>query len=273
MKICLVVSWAVLFLVTGAASSEAAAAARSRAAPQSADDLEQGKKLFEGMCARCHGLGGGGGEGPSLNRPRLTRAGTNDDLREVIREGIPSRGMPRTRRTSDNEMRQLVVYVRSLGRMVPAALAGNAEKGIEIYNRLGCASCHIIKGQGGSLGPELTEIGMLRAADHLREALMDPGSKLPRGVMLVPSRGFAEYLPVRVVTTDGREVRGMRVNEDSFTIQVRDARNRYHSFRKGDLRRLEKEFGTSLMPSYKDRLAGSDADDLVAFLASLGGAR
>ncbi|MBI3263313.1 MAG: hypothetical protein HYZ58_09185 [Acidobacteria bacterium] len=89
----------------------------------------------------------------------------------------------------------------------------------------------------------------------------------------MPSRGFAEYLPVRVVTTDGREVRGMRVNEDSFTIQVRDARNRYHSFRKGDLRRLEKEFGTSLMPSYKDRLAGSDADDLVAFLASLGGAR
>lgn len=265
MKIRRFVGATVLFVV--------AAAADARAAAQSADDLAQGKKLFEGMCARCHGLGGGGGEGPSLNRPRLTRAGTDDVLRDVIREGIPSRGMPRTRRTSENEMRQLVAYVRSLGRTAPVTLAGNAEKGIEIYNKLGCASCHIIKGQGGSLGPELTEIGMLRAADHLRDAVLDPGSKLPRGVLLVPSRGFAEYLPVRVVTADGRDVRGMRVNEDSFTIQVRDARNRYHSFRKGELRQIEKEFGKSFMPSYKDRLTGADADDLVAFLASLGGAR
>lgn len=264
MKIWRSVGAAVLFLLVAAAHSQAA---------QRADDPEQGKKLFEGMCARCHGLGGGGGEGPSLNRPRLTRAGTDDELREVIREGVPSRGMPRTRRTSENELRQLVAYVRSLGRTAPAALAGNAEKGIEIYNKLGCASCHIIKGQGGSLGPELTEIGMLRAADHLRDAVLDPGSKLPRGVLLVPSRGFAEYLPVRVVTADGGEVRGMRVNEDSFTIQLRDARNRYHSFRKGELRQIDKEFGKSSMPSYKDRLTGSDADDLVAFLASLGGAR
>ena len=37
-------------------------------------DIEQGKKLFQGMCARCHGLDGTGEEGPNLNRPTLARA-------------------------------------------------------------------------------------------------------------------------------------------------------------------------------------------------------
>jgi hypothetical protein len=102
---------------------------------------------------------------------------------------------------------------------------------------------------------------------------MDPASTLPRGILPVPSRGFAEFLPVRVVTREGREVRGLRINEDSFTIQVRDASNQHHSFRKSDLRELEKETGKSLMPSFKDRLTASEADDLVAYLSSLGGAK
>ena len=51
-------------------------AAPARAALQSAPapvDVSQGKKLLEGMCARCHGMEGTGDEGPSLNRPTLTR--------------------------------------------------------------------------------------------------------------------------------------------------------------------------------------------------------
>src|SRR5947209_2114351 len=41
---------------------------------QNLSDVEQGKRLFEGMCARCHGYDGVGGEGPNLNKPNLTRA-------------------------------------------------------------------------------------------------------------------------------------------------------------------------------------------------------
>ena len=85
----------------------------------------------------------------------------------------------------------------------------------------------------------------------------------------MPGRGFNEYLPIRIVTNDGREVRGIRVNEDSFTIQLRDTNNRFHSFRKSELRQLEKQFGASLMPSFKDRLSTSELNDLVAYLLSL----
>jgi putative heme-binding domain-containing protein len=235
-------------------------------------DVAQGKKLFDGMCARCHGIDGTGDEGPGLNRPTLARAGSDEALREVIRDGIPDRGMPRVRRLTDSELHQLVAYVRSLGRTTATTTAGNAERGRALYGKLGCESCHIVKGQGGSFGPDLTEIGIARGPAHLRQSFLGPAEALPRG-SLVPGRGFTEYLPVRVVTSDGREVRGVRVNEDPFTIQVRDVGNRLHSFRKSELRNLDKEFGKSLMPGFRGRLSDVEVEDLVAYLASLRGDR
>jgi putative heme-binding domain-containing protein len=241
-------------------------------AAQAAADVEQGKKLFQGMCVTCHGFEGAGGDAPSLNRPQLDRAPDDAALRSVIADGLPDRGMPRVRRLTSNELRQLVSYVRSLGRTASLPLSANTQKGEAIYKGLGCASCHIVKGQGGSLGPELTSIGRLRGVEYLRQAIVDPGGALPRGTLPIPARGFSEFLPVILVTREGREVRGMRINEDNFTIQVRDASNKFSSFRKSELELIEKQPGKSLMPGVGDRLAGSDLNDLIAYLSSLRGA-
>ena len=241
------------------------------ASAQNATELEKGKQLFLGMCSRCHGIGGGGGEGPNLNRPVLSHAPDDQALAAVIRDGIPDRGMPKVRRFTDAELHAMVIYIRSLSQNTPIAVTGNPDKGKAIYQRSGCSSCHIVNGAGGSLGPELTSIGAHRAPDYLRQAVVEPAATLPRGVMAFPGHGFSEFLPVRVVTRDGREVRGLRVNEDSFTIQVKDAGNQLYSFRKADLQQLDKQIGQSLMPEYKSKIAGSDLDDLVAYLSGLGG--
>ncbi|PWT97985.1 MAG: hypothetical protein C5B51_30290 [Terriglobia bacterium] len=233
-------------------------------------DLEKGRQLFLGMCSRCHGAEGGGGEGPNLNRPVLSRAPDDQALTAVIRDGIPDRGMPRIRRFTDTELHAMVVYVRSLSRTAGAVVAGSPEKGKAVYQRSGCSSCHIIDGEGGNLGPELSGVGAHRAADYLRQAIVEPAAALPRGVMPFPGRGLNEFLPVRVVTRGGQEVTGIRVNEDSFTIQVKDANNQLHSFRKTDLQTLEKETGKSLMPDLRTTISGTDLDDLVAYLSSLG---
>lgn len=254
------------------AAAVLAASAVSLAAEDGAS-LAKGKQLFAGMCSRCHGLTGGGGEGPNLNRPVLTFASDDKELLAVIRDGIPNTGMPRVRRMTDTELNSLVLYVRSLGQVHGAVPKGNAEQGEAVYAKLGCSGCHTIAGQGGSFGPELTDIGAFRAADYLRQAIVDPGATLPRGVRSVPGRGFPEFLPVRVVTRDGQEVRGIRMNEDSFTIQVKDTSNRIYSFRKADLQTLEKETGQSLMPNYSGKVSGAELDDLVAYLWSRGGAR
>ena len=240
---------------------------------QNPTDLQQGKQLFEGLCADCHGFEGTGGRAPSLNRPTLTRAQDDDSLRAIIRDGIPERGMPRVRRTTDNEQRQLIAYVRSLSRAAPASGGGDPQKGSAVYQRTGCSSCHVIKGEGGTVGPELTIIGTQRGPDYLRQAILDPGAALPHGSQPVPSRNLDEFLPVRIVTREGREVRGARINEDTFTIQVRDSNGQLHSFRKAELRQIEKEFGKSLMPAYKERLSTSEVGDLVAYLSSLGGVK
>jgi|SRR5215469_504077 putative heme-binding domain-containing protein len=245
----------------------------SAAAAAPSGNLEKGKQLFLGMCSRCHGVEGAGGEGPNLSRPVLANAPDDTTLRAVIRDGIPDRGMPRIRRFTDSELDALVVFVRSLGRSTGRAAVGNPGRGKAVYQRLACASCHTIAGEGGILGPELTNIGAHRAADYLRQSIVDPAAALPRGVMAIPGRGFNEFLPVHLVTDTGQEVRGVRVNEDTFTIQVRDTAGRLYSFRKADVKQLDKELGQSLMPEYKSRISGADLDDLIAYLASLEGAK
>jgi putative heme-binding domain-containing protein len=238
---------------------------------QNPADIQKGKPLFEGLCADCHGFEGTGGRGPNLNRPTLSRAQDDDSLRAIIRDGLPDRGMPRVRRTTDSEQRQLMAYVRSLGRTARAANVGDVQKGSAVYQRSGCASCHVIQGEGGTAGPELTIIGTQRGPDYLKQAIVDPAAALPHGTLPVPSRNLDEFLPVRVLTRDGKEVQGLRINEDTFTIQIRDSNNELHSFRKADLREVRKEFGKSLMPAFKDRLPASDVNDLVAYLSSLRG--
>jgi cytochrome c oxidase cbb3-type subunit III len=234
-------------------------------------DIDSGKLLFQGMCTECHGAGGAGGDAPSLNRPKLLHAPTDAALVNILQNGIPNTAMPRVRRFSEAETRQLVAYIRSLGKLADAKIPGDAKKGAESYKSLGCAGCHIIGGQGGNLGPDLSDIGFMRGPAYLRQAIVDPGAALPKGVLQVPSRGYAEYLPLRIVTKQGGEVRGIRVNEDTFSIQVRDQAGKFYSLRKSDLELLEKQTGKSLMPSFAARLTQPELTDLVAYLASLQG--
>lgn len=243
----------------------------SAAAQSIAADAQAGKELYNGLCVTCHGFEGAGQMAPPLNRPTLRLAPTDAALRQIISDGIPNSGMPRVRRTTENELRQLVAYVRSLGLTARQTARGSAVNGRQLYATLGCSGCHVISGEGAGMGPELTAIGAMRGLDYLRQSVVDPASELPRGTLEVPARGYVEYLPVTIVTKEGREVQGMRLNEDAFTIQLRDAKGAFHSVRKSDAELVRKEIGKSLMPSYKGRMTDRELDDLVAYLSTLGG--
>ncbi len=117
----------------------------------------------------------------------------------------------------------------------------------------------------------LSDIGWMRGPAYLRQAILDPAAAPPSGTLPVPSRGYSEYLPGRVVMKDGRELRGVRLNEDVFTIQLRDTAGAFHSIRKSEAEQVRKEIGASLMPGFSGRLTAVELDDLVAFLSSLGG--
>jgi putative heme-binding domain-containing protein len=141
-----------------------------------------------------------------------------------------------------------------------SAAPGNPARGRAVFEAKGCGGCHVVNGSGSSLAPELTDVGARRGPQYLRKKLLSPGAETADGFLLI-----------RAVMPDGSEVRGVRVNEDSFTIQIKDADNRFHSFRKADLARLEKEFGKTLMPSFGATLSAGEFDDLVTYLAGLRG--
>jgi putative heme-binding domain-containing protein len=236
-------------------------------------DLARGKLLFESQCSRCHGITGAGAMGPSLRRPTLRQAPDDSAFVLLLTNGLPERGMPAAWQLGAAEIRDLIGYARSLGRIASAPLAGDSTRGRAIYESKGaCATCHLINGVGGALGPELTLIGLTRGAEHLRQAIVSPGAVLPMGPQTnYPPGQFARYLPVRAVRRGGDEVAGLRVNEDRFTIQVRTRSGELHSVSKLALDTLDKRFGESLMPAYDAALSAREVDDLVAFLASLRG--
>ena len=172
--------------------------------------------------------------------------------------GIPGTEMPRSRVMSDTELRKLGGYVRSLGRTEPVAIPGDPNRGKALYQEKGCNICHIVAGDGGALGPELTEVGARRSPSYLEQSLLTPGAAVSE-----------RYLVVELSLKDGSRLRGVRLNEDAFTIQLKDEGEQFHSFSKSQLEKLDKRFDESMMPSFEKELTASQLEDLVAFLASL----
>lgn len=238
-----------------------AAAQPNRLAALKHDELTKGKKVYNNQCALCHGIEGTGGRGPALNQPKLRHAPTQAALIKVIQEGIPGTEMPDFWSLNNDEARRVAAYVRSLGRVAAVKLPGDVARGKQLFEAKGnCLACHVVRGTGGVAGPELTEIGARRSPAYLRAAVLDPNAVTPEGFLLVT-----------VTTASGQRIRGVRINEDPFTLQLRDARNRLQSFRKAELQDLKREFGVSTMPSYKDAFTVSELEDLIAYLAGLRG--
>lgn len=220
-----------------------------------AQDAKSGGKLFEQHCTICHGIEGKGGRGPRLNRPTLSHAPDEAALRRVIADGLEP-AMPGSWFFTDEEVANLAAYVRTLGTIPQEVVPGDPQRGQKQYSANGCASCHVMQGEGGGFGVSLSDIGSRLSAAGLREALLKPAASVPDGFLLVE------------VTTDaGKRIRGMRLNEDTFTIQLRDASGKMHSFRNMDLREIRKLRGESPMPSYQN-LTPEALQDLIAYLAS-----
>jgi putative heme-binding domain-containing protein len=228
--------------------------------PHTADaDIQQGRRLFDGRCAGCHGKGGVGDRGSNLAQPNLVHASDDRDLFRLIRRGIPGTEMPSTHLTTDREVWQLVAYVRSLGRQPKEQTAGNAGVGESLFRgKAGCIGCHTVGFEGGRMGPVLSGVGARRGVAYLRQTLLDP-----------ESRAAQDFGLVEVTSKDGRRVRGLRVNEDTQSIQLRDLSDKLHSFWKDDLAEITHLRGKTPMPSYKTVLSDTELDHVIAYLATL----
>jgi cytochrome c oxidase cbb3-type subunit 3 len=226
-------------------------------------DSARGKQLFKGQCSRCHGPAGEGGRGANLARAVLPRAADDPALFHVIHDGIQNTEMPGAYAMTDHEIWQVAAFVRTLGRAASEKVAGDPEHGRGLVSgKGGCQHCHTIRGAGGIVGPELTEVGARRSASFLRGTLLDPASTLPEG-----------FATVQVQTKQKQRLSGIRLNEDTYSIQFRDLSGNVHSFWKEDLSEYHKDFVKSPMPAFRGVFSDTELTDVVAYLVSLRGER
>lgn len=225
-------------------------------------DINAGQRYFERQCSRCHGFDAKGNDetgAPDLTG-RLARASTDVGIFNIIRTGIPGTAMlPVAEDLPDSQVWQLVAYIGSLS-TDPANidLPGSVASGAELFTGKGdCDSCHMVEGQGGRLGPDLSRVGERRGPEELISDLLDPDMDVaPR------------WWTLRVNERDGTVREGLRMNEDSFSLRIMDSQLNLWSYSKNQIESFER-VEESTMPSYTQTLSDSEVDDLVAYLFSL----
>ena len=232
----------------------------ARAQHDTASDIDDGGRVFRDTCANCHGPDGDEVAGIDLGRGVFRRAKSDQDLIQIIRDGIPGTAMPATN-FAEEQAARVVAYLRSVAASKRSASGtGTTDRGKAVFEGKGaCTTCHRINAVGARLGPDLSNIGQLRRSVELEASVVDPGAEI-----LAPNRTY------RVVTREGVETRGRLPNLDSFTVQMLDTKEQLRSFEKAKLR----DYGfvdTSPMPSYRDRLTAQELADVVSYLVSLKG--
>jgi cytochrome c oxidase cbb3-type subunit III len=246
----------------------------------SAQAAKVGESQFRANCAFCHGLGArGGGRGPDLTRAQKMHGSADGDLFRTINQGVPGTAMPPNGATqqgvgmTDEEIWQVITYIRSVEKKAPVAALGDAARGKALfYGTAACSTCHMIGGKGGRLGPDLSSTGSARSTEYLVDSLRNPSRRLAQGLGEAMKEFSQEYVTVTAVDAGGQKFQGVVLNEDSFTLQMMDTREQLHLFEKGKLRSLQ-ETRESLMPTYDEKmLPEKGLQDIVAYLLAVGAA-
>jgi PQQ-dependent dehydrogenase (methanol/ethanol family) len=224
----------------------------------SPEAIASGQRLFDRACQACHGAGAHGDRGPALDTGAFTHGAEDGDLFHTIREGIAGSQMPPFRALRDDEIWQLVSYIRSLSPGASAvraadALNGNPANGEAIFfGKAGCAVCHQIDQRGGIVGPDLSAAARL-GIDTIRQKILDPNAN-------------GRSRTIIATTAGGTQVRGVRRDEDTFTLQMSDASGELHRFDKATLASVRVETASLMPANYATRLGPQEIDDLLAYL-------
>ena len=220
------------------------------------DDIARGSRFYAAQCFQCHGRDGDLISGIDLRRGLFRTSRSDEDLGQTITRGTPG-GMPAFK-LDPADLTGLVAFIRAGFDTSASVRVGDAARGRAIFAGKGeCGTCHRVAGRGPRSAPDLSDIGIARAPAVLERSVRDPMSAL-----LPINR------PVRLVMRDGRVIRGRRLNEDTYTVQIIDERERLVSVAKSDVRAFDVS-RESAMPAYGGKLTDTEIADVVAYLLTL----
>ena len=218
-----------------------------------AADAASGGRLFAKYCTACHGANAKGGRAPDLTTGQWTHGAATIEIARNIQQGIEGTQMPGFP-FSDEQAQSIVTWLRSLHLDKDEPLTGDAKAGQQVFlGAGGCTGCHMLNGQGGRFGPDLTKLGQDRGVKDLRKSVSDPSKHIRA---------------VEVQLKNGTVIRGVVISEDTFSLYLRDPQEKLHLLRKQDVQRRG-ESKQPLMPAAA--LDAKQVDDVIAFLKQPGG--
>jgi putative heme-binding domain-containing protein len=139
-----------------------------------------------------------------------------------------------------------------------AKTPGDAERGKEVFfsRKAACYGCHRAAGKGGSVGPDLSQVGRFRTPGDLLESIVFPSSSI------VP-----EFRAFVVHTRDGRVTAGTIVRETSDAVFLRTAQLAEVRLARADVEEMTPS-PTSIMPEGLEKtMSRQELSDLLEFLS------
>lgn len=201
----------------------------------SAEQRSSGRRVYETYCIGCHGENGlGDGPASAMLNP-LPRNFVNGDYKYfhfgepppfpldeslviTVRNGLPGSAMPAFPLLADQEINDVVTYIKSLREggwentansieSVTVVVEVEGTTGEEIFVNAGCNGCHQLDAAGavGGVGPSLNGAGARLSAEEIATSIVNPNEVIaeacpagpcPEGVM---PQNFGERLTAEQV--------------------------------------------------------------------------
>jgi putative heme-binding domain-containing protein len=224
-------------------------------------DAVQGRQLFAAKCGSCHGMDGRGSErAPNIADNTKLRNLSDAAVSAIVSNGVPGTGMPAFRSLGPSEVRSIVSHLRVLqGKSSAQRLPGDSARGKGVFFGKGdCSSCHMVNGEGGFIGQDLSTYGSTLSAKEILQAITKP------------KEDGSSARAVEAITRDGQRVVGSIRNEDNFSVQLQTADGVFTSLLRSDLQSLAYQDHPIMPANYGERLTRKELDDLASYLISVG---
>jgi putative heme-binding domain-containing protein len=187
---------------------------------------------------------------PEFVKPQVLAAATKCDatVRDLFEQYVPD----------EQKVKRLGSVIRVEGLL---AMKGDSARGKEVFFKtkgLECSTCHKVAGQGGQIGPDLSDIGKRLSKRQLLESILDPSKDID-----------PKYAAYQIEVDDGRKLTGLIVARDDQSLTIRDPQGKDTKVALKDVS-AQIPSKKSLMPDQLLRdLTAQQAADLLAYLEGL----
>jgi putative heme-binding domain-containing protein len=146
---------------------------------------------------------------------------------------------------------------------VDSGMAGrNFQTGKNIYAAVLCSRCHSMRGEGGDIGPDLTQLGTRFSNKDMLEAI------------IMPSKTVSDQYASTIFTLkNGQSVLGRLINEDKLNYSISQnpfAADQLRKIPKKDVVSKKNSTESIMLPGLINSLNPDELKDLIAYLKAGG---